>query len=95
VDVALARLVERAADPAWAAVLLEIPFCLDDLGALIAAAGDEPSFAPIVEHHLDRLEDLRTRLDGYAHHSAQDRRHLLTDEERAAADEAARLLAGE
>ena len=42
-----------------------------------------------------RLDDLRRRLDGFVDHSAQDRRHLLTDEERAAADEAARLLAGD
>ena len=95
VDVALARLVERSGDPAWAAVMLEIPFCLDDLVALLEAGGDQASVAPIAQHHLGRLEDLRRRLDGYAHHSAQDRRHLLTDDERAAADEAARLLAGD
>jgi hypothetical protein len=95
VEIALARLVDRSTDPAWAAVILGIPFCLDDLTALLAAAGDDPSFAPIAQHHLDRLDDLRRRLDGYADHSAQDRRHLLTDEERAAADEAARLLAGD
>lgn len=95
VEIALARLVERSADPAWAAVLLEIPFCLDDLGALLSAAGDSPAFDAVAERRLARLEDLRARLDGYAHHSAQDRRHLLTDDERAAADEAARLLAGD
>jgi hypothetical protein len=95
VEIAIARLVERSADPAWAAVMLEIPFCLDDLGALLAAAGDHVSVGPIAQHHLGRLEDLRRRLDGYAHHSAQDRRHLLTDDERSAADEAARLLAGD
>jgi hypothetical protein len=94
VDVALARLVERSADPAWAAAMLEIPFCLDDLSALLEVAGDEAAFGPIAEHHLERLADLRRRLDGYADHSAQDRRHLLTDDERAAADEAAKLLAG-
>ena len=85
----------RSADPAWAAAMLEIPFCLDDFTDLLAAAGDEASFAPIAEHHLARLEDLRRRLDGFVDHSAQDRRHLLTDDERAAADEAARLLAGD
>lgn len=95
VEIALARLVERSADPAWAAVMLEMPFCLDDLVALLAEAGDEPSFAPIAEHQIARLERLRVRLDGYAHHSAHDRRHLLTGEERAAADEAARLLSGD
>lgn len=95
VEIALVRLAERSADPAWAAVMREIPFCLDDLGALLSAAGDAPAFAPLAEHHLARLEDLRARLEGYAHHSAHDRRHLMTDGERAAADEAARLLAGD
>jgi hypothetical protein len=95
VEIALARLVDRSADPAWAAAILEIPFCLDDFTALLVAAGDNPSFAPIAEHHLGRLEALRVRLAGYVDHSAQDRRHLLTDEDRTAADEAARLLAGD
>lgn len=95
VDIALARLVERSADPVWAEAMLEIPFCLDDLAMLLATAGDAAAFAPIAQHHLGRLEDLRRRLEGYAHHSAQDRRHLLTDEERSAADEASRLLAGD
>ena len=95
VEIALARLVERSADERWAAVMLEIPFCLDDFTALLVLAGDTASFAPIAAHHIDRLDDLRRRLDGYAHHSAHDRRHLLTDDERAATDEAARLLAGD
>ena len=95
VDIALARLVQRSADPVWAAAMLEIPFCLDDLTALLAAAEDEASFAPIAAHHLARLEDLRRRLGDFVDHSAQDRRHLLTDEERSAADEAARLLGGD
>ena len=95
VGISIARLGERSADPAWAAAIREIPFCLDDLTALLVAAGDRASFAPIAEHHLDRLEALRQRLAGYADHSAQDRRHLMTDEERTAADEAARLLAGD
>jgi hypothetical protein len=95
VEIAMARLVERSSDPAWAVAVREIPFCLDDLTALLAAAGERASFAPIAEHHLDRLETLRQRLAGYADHSAQDRRQLLTDEERSAADEAARLLAGD
>jgi hypothetical protein len=95
VAVAISRLVGRSRDPAWGAAMLEIPFCLDDFTALLAAAGDEATFAPIAKHHLVRLEDLRRRLDGFVDHSAQDRRHLLTDEERAAADEASRLLAGD
>ena len=95
VDVAVGRLVVRSADPDWAATMLEVPFCLDDLTLLLAAAGDEASFAPIAEHHLARVESPRRRLGDFVDHSAQDRRHRLTDDERAAADEAARLLAGD
>lgn len=95
VDVALGRLVERAADPAWGAAMATIPFCLDDLVSLLAAAGDDPAMATIAERQMERLDDLEGRLEGYAHHSAQDRRHLLTDRERTAADEAARLLGGD
>lgn len=94
VETAIWRLVERAADPAWAGLMGRIPFCLDDLGTLFAAAGDAPSFGPIATAQLERLEDLHGRLEGYAHHSAHDRRHLLTDGERAAAAEAAKALGG-
>jgi len=95
VEVALARLVERSADPGWTAATNAIPFCLDDLAALLAAGADTSTFRPIAEAQLARLEDLRRRLDGYAHHSAHDRRHLVTDGERRAADEAARVLGGD
>jgi hypothetical protein len=95
VDVALARLVDRAADPVWAPVITAIPYCLDDLVSLLAVAGDAPAMVPVAERQLARLDDLVRRLDGYAYHSAQDRRHLMTDEERAAADEAARLVGGD
>jgi hypothetical protein len=94
VGTALARLVERADDPDWAPVIAGIPFCLDDLGELLATAGDAPTFARIARAQLERLDDLQHRLEGFAHHSAHDRRHLLTDEERSAADEAARVLGG-
>lgn len=92
VDTALGRLAERAAEPAWAAVIGAIPFCLDDLGALIAAADGSTAFEPVLAAQLARLDDLHRRLEGYAHHSAQDRRHLLTEAERTAADEARRVL---
>jgi hypothetical protein len=95
VEVAMARLVERSVDPAWASVTGEIPFCLDDLGQLIGVAGDAPSFRAVVDRQLARLAELAARLDAYAHNSAQDRRHLMTDEQRAAADEGSRILGGE
>ena len=94
VDVALARLSERASDAAWGPVIAEIPFCMDDLVALLATGGDAPAMARVAERQLARLDDLARRLDGYAYHSAQDRRHLLTEDERSAADEAARMLGG-
>jgi predicted component of type VI protein secretion system len=92
--VALARLVERADDPAWAEATSAIPFCLDDFSALLAAGADTPGFEPVATRQLERLESLRDRLERYAHNSAQDRRHLVTDAERSAADEAARVLGG-
>jgi hypothetical protein len=92
---ATTHLVERAIDPAWAAATSAAAFCLDDLTALLAAAGDGAAFQPIAEAQLAGLERLRDQLDGYAHNSAQDRRHLLTDEQRRAADEAARRLGGD
>jgi hypothetical protein len=43
---------------------------------------------------LARIEQLVRRLDSFAHHSSHDRRHLLTDSERSAGDEAAAFLGG-
>ena len=94
VETALGRLVERAADPAWADVTADAPFCLDDLVLLWSAAGDAPSFAPVAARQLARVEEVRVRLEGFIDHSAHDRRHLLTDPERIAARDAAVLLGG-
>ncbi len=94
-EVATQRLVERSSEAAWAAKIDDIPFCLDDLVALLATAGDSPSFAPLADRQLARLDDLAERLDEYAHNSAPERRHLMTDEQRKAADEAARALGGD
>jgi hypothetical protein len=94
-ETALARLAERAGDTAWAAALGETPFCLDDFLALWAAAGSERGFEPIARRQLARFEDLRRRLEGFAHHSSYDRGHLMTEEERTAADEATKALGGD
>ena len=94
-SVASARLVERSGEAAWAAVIGGIPFCLDDLVALLAEAGDAPAFAPIAERQLIRIDELARRLDEYAHNSSPERRHLMTDEHRRAADEASRILGGD
>jgi Family of unknown function (DUF6062) len=95
VDVASQRLVERSGDAAWAAVIGEIPFCLDDLVALMEMAGESTSFAPIAERQVTRLADLEQRLDAYAHNSSPERRHLMTDDQRRAADEASKALGGD
>jgi hypothetical protein len=95
VEVAAGRLAQRTADPAWATVAAAAPFCLDDLTTFLAASMETSSASPVIEAQLARLDDLQARLQGFAHHSAQDRRHLMTDAERAAADEAARVLGGD
>jgi Family of unknown function (DUF6062) len=94
VDIAAHRLLERSTDPAWAEATADAAFCLDDLLLLWSLVRDEPAWAPIARRQLERLEDIRIRLDGFADHSAHDRRELLTDAERAAADDAAALLGG-
>ena len=95
VEVAAGRLTERMTDEAWATTAAVLPLCLDDLVRFLVASAEQPAAAPVIEAQLARLDDLRARLEAYAHHSAQDRRHLLTDDERAAADEAARVLGGD
>ena len=71
------------------------PFCLDDFLLLWQEAGSRRGFEPVARRQVERFEDLRRRLDGYAHHSSHDRLQLMTDEERTAADEATRLLGGD
>jgi Family of unknown function (DUF6062) len=94
VDVALGRLVQRAATPGWADAIADAPFCVDDLLALWAAAGDDASLEPVARRQLARLEDLGTRLAGFVDHSAHDRLHLRTDRETTAASDAAHALGG-
>ena len=94
VETAIKRLVDRSVDADWAEAASAAEFCIDDLIALAATAGDEPAFAPVLERQIERFADVTSRLDAYADHSAQDRRHLMTDDEARAADEAARALGG-
>jgi hypothetical protein len=94
-ETALIRLAERARDPAWGAALMAAPLCIDDFLSLWATAGSDPSFEPVAQAQLARFADLRRRLDGFAQHSSHDRYHLLTEEERTAADEATEALGGD
>jgi hypothetical protein len=95
VETALVRLSERAGDVAWQESLAVAPFCLDDFIALWATAGSGVAFEPIARRQLARFAALRRRLDGFAQHSSHDRYHLLTEEERTAADEATEILGGD
>ena len=95
VETAVARFADRSADADWAEVLGGAAFCLDDFLLFWETAGSRHGFDAIAQRQLARFEDLRRRLDGYAHHSSHDRLQLMTDEERTAADEATRVLGGD
>jgi hypothetical protein len=87
-------LVALCADGGWAAAASVAPFCLDHLVALMGRRAAPAWWLPVERRQLERLRDLQDRLDGFAHASAHDRRHLQTDAQRASVDEAADLLGG-
>ena len=70
------------------------PFCLEHLVALVDRRSVPDWWPPIEERQLERLRELRDRLDRFAHASAHDRRHLQTPDQVASVDEAADLLGG-
>ena len=87
-------LVRLAEDPAWAEATATAPFCLEHLVAL-RDRRTVPTWWPAIERRqLERLRDLRDRLERFAHASAHDRRHLQTEDQVASVDEAAGLLGG-
>jgi hypothetical protein len=95
-QMALDRLLVRLADPAWRRALQSAELCLDDLVRMWATASDgrhEP-WPEVAAAQLARIERLVELLDAFALHSSHDRRHLMTDDERAAADQAAAFLGG-
>jgi Family of unknown function (DUF6062) len=91
---AVARLVDRSTDDGWAEALGRAEICLDHLLAFGSAASGVASWDAVEDRQRTRIEELRERLRLFVHHSSHDRRHLITDEERRSADEAARLLGG-
>jgi hypothetical protein len=91
---AAARLIELAREPAWAGAMGAAAFCVDHLMILMSRGGTSLEWRAVEAAQTARIERLRERLDGFAHHSSQDRRHLMTEEERTSADEAATLLGG-
>lgn len=98
VAVADARSVEtvvrQSEQPDWAEASSSAPFCLEHLLALMDVRPAPAAWTPVEAAQVERLRTLRDRLDAFAHASAQDRRHLQTDDQRASVGEAADLLAG-
>jgi hypothetical protein len=88
-------IVRLADDAAWGAAIGAAPFCLDHFVLLLRERSVSPGWAAAEARQLERLRDLRDRLDAFAHTSSHDRRHLQTDAHRAAIDVAADLLAGD
>ena len=87
-------LVRLTGDEAWAEAAASTPFCLEHLLRLASHQPTSAAWPAIEARQLDRLRLLRDDLDGYAHASSHDRRHLQTDAHRAAPDRAADLLDG-
>jgi hypothetical protein len=95
---AVARYVEHASVEArWREGVFAAQWCLSHLGNIASAARrrDRTLDRELLAAQSDRLSRLADLLDRLVHHSAHDRRHLLTEEEQRSVDDAARLLAGE
>jgi len=89
---AVARLAD---DPAWSDAVGAAPVCLNHVIGLLRERTTSAGWAAAEVRQLERLRDLRDLLEAFAHASSHDRRHLQTDEQRAAVDLAADLLAGD
>jgi Family of unknown function (DUF6062) len=86
------RLGQLTTDPAWRDALASADICLTHLVRLVRDAPDTERWRDVERRQVDRLRDIERRLGGFIDHSGQDRRPLMTDEERRAVDEAADLL---
>ncbi len=89
---AIGSLQRLSGDAAWFEAMSRAPFCLTHLVGLLGVGARESGWDAILEHQAARLSGLQERLDAFAHHSSEDRRHLMTDEEREAVDEVAVAL---
>jgi hypothetical protein len=88
-----AGLAQLTADPAWAEAAAAAPLCLDHLLGVLAA---DPAASPTVEaRQLARLLELHDQLESFARRSSHDRRHSITDAERASVASAASVLGGD
>jgi hypothetical protein len=93
---AVDRLLARLSNVRWREALAASELCLDDLLRTWAVATDgrHAQWPDVAAVQVQRIARLVERLDSFAHHSSHDRRHLLTETERTAADDAAALLGG-
>jgi hypothetical protein len=94
VEGVLRHLVRLTVDPAWADAVGGVELCLDHLLAMMATPGRPPGWDAAERRQLERIQRLRQRLIAFADHSAHDRRHHQTADERASVDEAAAVLGG-
>jgi uncharacterized protein DUF6062 len=92
--VSVAGLVQLAADPAWAEAVASAEFCLEHLLALMAADPGTTSWYSVEARQLARLRDIHDRLEAFAHRSSHDRRHSITESQRASVAAAINLLGG-
>ena len=94
VTASIGSLIRLSAQPEWSAVLAEAPFCLDHLTRLMREPNRPGAWDAIEDRQTERLQRLADRLGSFIHHSSEDRGGLLTEDERAAVDEAGRFLGG-
>jgi hypothetical protein len=91
-QVTVAGVVHLTADAAWADAVGGADLCLDHLLALMAEGAATAAWSAIEARQLARLRELEERLESFVQRSSHDRRHLITDPERAALAAATGLL---
>jgi hypothetical protein len=93
--VTMSGLVHLTSHPAWAEAAATADLCLDHLLGLMAAGPATAAWSEIEARQLARLGELDDRLESFVQRSSHDRRHLITDPERASLSAAASLLGGD
>jgi Family of unknown function (DUF6062) len=94
VNAAVGSLVRLSAEPAWAEAIARAPFCLEHLVTLMRQPARPRTWDAIEDRQAERLGRLADGLASFIHRSSQDRGDQLTEHDRAAVDEAARVLGG-
>jgi uncharacterized protein DUF6062 len=86
------RLQQLSSDETWSATMTAAEFCLRHFVELMRDAPNTPAWRQVEGCQLERLAALKGRLDAFIAHSGEDRRHLMTDDDRRAVDAARDLL---